>query len=322
MTLTPVVPHSATTTSSEATEHGIPAVHVDSVVKTYAEVTALAGVSLRVEPGEFFGILGPNGAGKTTLLEIIEGLRQADSGTVAVLGTSPWPRDLAILRRLGVQTQSSSFFPSLTALEHITTVARLYGVDDERASSTLRRFGLWEKRDVAVDKLSGGQQRRLAIAAAVTHEPDVIFLDEPTAALDPQARRELWELLGELRREGRTILYTTHYIEEAERLCDRVAIVDAGRIVAVGKPHDLIREHSAANVRLVVDADALSPEAAGAIEGVLTSRREGAVTVLETDRPEEVLLAVGKRVGFEKVSTRATSLEDVYLRLTGKEYSA
>lgn len=314
-------PAAAVTTPSPETATGA-AVEVRDVHKSYGSVRAVDGISLSIRRGEFFGILGPNGAGKTTLMEIIEGLRKADSGTIEVLGHKPWPRDLGLLGRLGVQTQSSSFFPALTALEHITTVARLYGVSGDVAAATLRRFSLWDKRDVTVEKLSGGQQRRLAIAAAVAHQPDVIFLDEPTAALDPQARRELWGLLDELRAEGRTILYTTHYMDEAERLCDRVAIIDGGRIIAAGKPHDLIRENSSTHVQMVIPRDSITTSAATAIPGVLAVHDEGTGLVLETDRPEDVLLAVGQRVGFDKVSTRATSLEDVYLRLTGKEYSA
>ncbi|MCI1262598.1 MAG: ABC transporter ATP-binding protein [Tetrasphaera jenkinsii] len=320
MTIT--APTTAVRVTAPAESGRTPAVVANQVTKSYGAVRALDGIDLTISRGEFFGILGPNGAGKTTLMEIIEGLRSADSGQVAVLGRSPWPRDLQLLGSLGVQTQASSFFPSLTALEHITTVATLYGVSAQKAAHTLDRFGLWDKKDVTVEKLSGGQQRRLAIAAAVTHDPEVIFLDEPTAALDPQARRELWSLLDELRAEGRTILYTTHYLDEAERLCDRVAIVDAGRVIAAGKPHDLIREHSSPYVQLVISRDRLDPASAAAVPGVVNAREEGASTIVETDRPEDVLVTLGQRVGFDNIHTRATTLEDVYLRLTGKEYSA
>ena len=320
MTNAPVV--DTTTAPARSGPPTAPAVHVEDVRKHYGDVAAVDGISLTVQRGEFFGILGPNGAGKTTLMEIIEGLRRADSGTVQVLGRSPWPRDLQLLRHLGVQTQASSFFPGLTALEHLTTVTALYGLGGDVAARTLQRFGLWEKRSVSVQKLSGGQQRRLAIAAAVAHEPDVIFLDEPTAALDPQARRELWGLLDELHESGHTVLYTTHHLEEAQRLCDRVAIVDDGRVVAQGTPQELVRAHTGPYVQLVVDRDRLDAVTARAIDGVHDARTEGASTVIDTARPEIVLPAVGQAVGFDQVHTRGTTLEDVYLELTGKEYAA
>ncbi|OSC56280.1 ABC transporter, partial [Streptomyces sp. BF-3] len=192
---------------------------------------------------------GPNGAGKTTLVEIMEGQRRADSGTVAVLGVSPWPRNTALLPRLGVQTQASAFFVRLTAREHLATVAALYRCDAAAAERTLASVGLTEQGDTRVDDLSGGQRQRLAIASALVHEPELIFLDEPTAALDPQARRSLWQVeptaaldpqarrslwqvLRDLKGQGRTIVYTTHHLDEAEALCDRVAIMVAGRVAA------------------------------------------------------------------------------------------
>ncbi|MDN5765818.1 MAG: ABC transporter ATP-binding protein [Humibacillus sp.] len=312
----------ATNAPSTGTSRPAPAVVVEGVRKQYGSVTAVDGLSLTIMRGEFFGILGPNGAGKTTLLEIVEGLRRADAGSVQVLGRSPWPRDLTLLRQLGVQTQASSFFPGLSALEHLTTVAALYGVSRPIAAATLKRFGLWDKRDVRVQKLSGGQQRRLSIAAAVVHEPEVIFLDEPTAALDPQARRELWGLLDDLHHSGHTVVYTTHYMDEAQRLCDRVAIIDDGKIVAEGTPQELIRLHAGPYVQIVVDRSHLDAVTARAVEGVHDAREEGASIVIETARPEIVMPAIGNAVGYDNVSTRGTSLEDVYLELTGKEYSA
>ncbi|HEY3483687.1 MAG TPA: ABC transporter ATP-binding protein, partial [Streptomyces sp.] len=169
-----------------------PAVVLDGVSKRYGEVRALDGVSLTVEQGEFFGVLGPNGAGKTTLVEIVEGMRKADAGTVAVFGESPWPRNIALLRRMGVQTQASAFFTRLTAWEHLETVAALHGLDRAAARRALELVGLEDKARSRVDDLSGGQRQRLALATALVHEPDLIFLDEPTAALDPEARRALW----------------------------------------------------------------------------------------------------------------------------------
>ncbi|MGV9788163.1 ATP-binding cassette domain-containing protein [Streptomyces sp. NPDC003435] len=291
-------------------------VALDGVSKRYGEVTALDGVSLEVRHGEFFGILGPNGAGKTTLVEIVEGMREADAGSVAVFGQSPWPRDIALLARIGVQTQASAFFARLTAGEHLRTVAALYGMAPEAARTALERVGLTEKENARVDHLSGGQRQRLAVATALLNEPELIFLDEPTAALDPEARRELWELLRSLRSEGRTIICTTHYLDEAEALCDRVAIIAGGRVVALDSPRNLIRA-LAAPTRLLVPADKLSPGAALALAGVDRATVQGADLVIETTVPNRVLPALGDLVDIDSVSVRTPTLEDAYLSLTG-----
>lgn len=291
-------------------------VALDGVTKRYGEVTALDGVSLDVRHGEFFGILGPNGAGKTTLVEIVEGMREADSGTVTVFGQSPWPRDTALLARIGVQTQASAFFARLTAGEHLRTVAALYGMDPATATTALERVGLTEKQNARVDHLSGGQRQRLAVATALLHEPELIFLDEPTAALDPEARRELWDVLRSLRAEGRTIICTTHYLEEAEALCDRVAIMAGGRVVALDTPRSLIRS-LAAPTRLLVPAARLSPEAALALDGVDRATVQGDDLALETTVPNRVLTVLGDLVDIDTVTVRTPTLEDAYLTLTG-----
>ncbi len=295
-----------------------PVVVLDSVSKRYGEVQALDGVSLSVRRGEFFGILGPNGAGKTTLVEIVEGLRQADGGTVTVLGRTPWPRDIALLGRLGVQTQASAFFVRLTAGEHLQTVAALYGLPPEAAERALETVGLTEKRDTRVDALSGGQRQRLALASALVHEPELIFLDEPTAALDPEARRDLWSVLRSLRSAGRTIIYTTHYLDEAEALCDRVAIVARGSLVALDTPRNLIRALGAP-ARLLVPAADLTVEQARGLEGVDRVTTEGGERVLETATANRVLAALGDLVDIEAVQVRTATLEDAYLTLTGVE---
>jgi ABC-2 type transport system ATP-binding protein len=217
-----------------------PAVVARDLHKTYGATRALAGVSLWIGAGEFFGILGPNGAGKTTLLEIFMGLRRADAGQVEVLGASPWPRNVALLPKVGVQVQTPAFFTRLTAGEHLRTLAALYGVTAGRADEVLRLVGLADRAGIRVDRLSGGQRQRLAIAGALCHDPHLLFLDEPTAGVDPHARRELWGLLTELKARGKTVVYTTHHLDEAEALCDRVAIVDGGRVVALDTPHALV----------------------------------------------------------------------------------
>ncbi|OII64979.1 ABC transporter [Streptomyces sp. CC53] len=293
-----------------------PAVALDSVRKHYGPVKAVDGVSLTVARGEFFGLLGPNGAGKTTLIEIMEGLRQADSGSVSVLGRAPWPRNVDLLPKLGVQTQASAFFVRLTAREHLRTVAALYGAGHDAAERALASVRLTDHGDTRVEDLSGGQRQRLAIAAALAHEPELIFLDEPTAALDPQARRDLWQVLRDLKGAGRTIVYTTHHLDEAEVLCDRVAIIVAGRVAALDTPARMVAAGSP-TTRLLVPADRLALEAARGIPGVRSAALEGDTIVLETLDAGPVLAHVDRLAGLQGVRTRTASLEDVYLELTG-----
>ncbi|MFG2925634.1 ABC transporter ATP-binding protein [Streptomyces sp. NPDC048305] len=293
-----------------------PAVVADNVRKRYGARQALDGVSVQVERGEFFGLLGPNGAGKTTLVEIMEGLRQSDSGTVKVLDTAPWPRNRALLPRIGVQTQSSAFFVRQTASEHLATVAALYGASKEAVDRALATVGLVDQSEIRVENLSGGQRQRLAIASALVHDPELIFLDEPTAALDPQARRSLWDVLRSMKAAGKTIVYTTHHLDEAEALCDRVAILVAGRIAAQGAPQALV-EASGQPTRLILPAQRVTVARAQLIPGVDRAVVEGGAIILETRSSGQVLSALNNTLGgLEGVQTRGATLEDVYLSLT------
>ncbi|MCO6008837.1 ABC transporter ATP-binding protein [Actinoallomurus purpureus] len=287
--------------------------------KRYGDVKAVDGVTLAVEEGEFFGILGPNGAGKTTTLEIIEGLRQADGGEVTVLGRSPWPRDPALLPRIGVQLQASSFFERLTAREQLRTFGSLYGVPERKADAMLETVGLTEKADTPVEKLSGGQAQRLSIACALVHEPELVFLDEPTAALDPQARRNLWDVLRAINTEGRTIVLTTHYMDEAETLCDRVAIIDRGRILRSGPPAALVRGLDAAT-RISVVSGVLGVDEARALPGADDVTDDGVSLVIATRDPSSVVAALAGRGALDGVQIKGATLEDVFLNLTGREY--
>jgi len=245
---------------------GVPTtISVRDLRKSYGDLRAVdGGVTFEVERGEFFGILGPNGAGKTTTLEIIEGLRRPDGGEVSVLGMTPWPRNPALLPRMGVQLQASSFFEHLTAREQLRTFAALYGIPAERADAMLEVVGLTDMAATRTEKLSGGQAQRLSIACALVHGPDVLFLDEPTGALDPQARRNLWDLLRAISAEGHTVVLTTHHMDEAETLCDRVAIMDHGQILKIGSPAALVRELDQP-VRISIEAGQLSLDEAGAL---------------------------------------------------------
>ncbi|MGW5640158.1 ABC transporter ATP-binding protein [Streptomyces sp. NPDC003832] len=297
------------------------AIDVEGVNKRYGARQALDGVSLRIGRGEFFGVLGPNGAGKTTLLEITEGLRRADSGTVRVLGRAPWPRDVALLPRIGVQTQSSAFFVRQKAREHLATVAALYRADRSAVARTLESVGLTGQADVRVENLSGGQRQRLAIASALVHDPELIFLDEPTAALDPQARRDLWDVLRGLKAAGRTIVYTTHHLDEAEALCDRVAILVEGRITALDTPRGLVAAADAPT-SVLLPPDRMTLAEAAALPGVDRAELRGGIHVLETRRSGRVLSALDAAAGLDGVQTRTASLEDVYLQLTSPTRSA
>ena len=297
------------------------AIEVTDLAKAYGELQAVDGVTFDVGEGEFFGILGPNGAGKTTILEMVEGLRRPDAGTITLLGESPWPRNPGLLPRIGVQLQSTAFFERLTAREQIRTMASLYAVGPEVADEWLERVGLGDKADTRVGDLSGGQAQRLSIACALVHDPEVVFLDEPTAALDPQARRNLWELLAGLNDSGRTVVLTTHYMDEAEALCDRVAIIDHGRILELDTPANLVRGLDAPT-RITVATGQLTPEEAGAIAGVDEVVEDPAGVVLSTREPVAVLTALAQQEHLAGIQVQTGTLEDVFLSLTGREYRA
>lgn len=277
----------------------VTAIEVADLTMTYGDLRAVDGVSLSVAEGEFVGILGPNGAGKTTLLEMIEGLRKPDSGTATVLGLPAWPRNPDLLPRIGVQLQASSFFERLTAREQIRTFAALYGVPAARADGWLERVGIEEKAGSRVEDLSGGQAQRLSIACALVHDPEVVFLDEPTAALDPQARRNLWELLSGLNDTGRTVVLTTHYMDEAEALCDRVAIMDHGKFLVFDTPAALVRGLDAPTRILLADGE-----------------------VITTRDPATEIARLAQEQRLDGVQVHTGTLEDVFLDLTGREYRA
>jgi len=304
-------------------------ISVRDLRKSYGTVHAVDGVSFDVEQGEFFGILGPNGAGKTTTLEIIEGLREADGGEVTVLGRHPWPRDHTLLPQIGVQLQASSFFELLTAREQLRTFASLYGVSAARADAMLGVVGLEDQADTRTEKLSGGQAQRLSIACALVHDPVLLFLDEPTGALDPQARRNLWDLLRSISAEGRTVVLTTHHMDEAEALCHRVAIMDHGKILRIGPPAALIRQLDQP-VRISVESGRLSAEEAralaaangaggGAVEAVTD---DGVSLTIATHDPAAVLTGLAERDALTGLRVSGATLEDVFLELTGREYRA
>jgi ABC-2 type transport system ATP-binding protein len=300
----------------------MPALRVSNLRKTYKEVVAVDGLNLEVRSGECFGLLGPNGAGKTTTIEISEGLTAADSGEVEILDMN-WKADAVRLRqRLGIQLQETQLPDKLTVLETVRLFRSFYRHGRE-PSRVLSLVQLDEKRNSRVGGLSGGQKLRLALACALVGDPEFLFLDEPTTGLDPQARRQLWDLIEEFKLDGRTILLTTHYMEEAERLCDRVAIMDHGKIIALGTPRELIASIGAEHVLEFSAGKPLEIAALQAMEGVrAVSASNGTVqmqvTALHSAVPALLEELRRQEVTLTELRTHSASLEDVFVALTGR----
>jgi ABC-2 type transport system ATP-binding protein len=281
-----------------------PVIAVSNLGKRYGSLVAVADVSLEVHAGEIFGLIGPNGAGKTTTMECIEGLRRPDHGTIAVLGLDP-QRDAAALRaRIGVQHQDAHLQKRIKVWEVVDLWASLYSRPAD-TDALLERLGLTPKRDAWFMTLSGGQKQRLFIALALIHEPELIFLDELTTGLDPQARRAIWGLVTGIRERGTTVFLTTHLMEEAERLCDRVAIIEHGRIIEVGTPEELVRRHCPE--RTVVYTND---------ETGVTETLRGAGDDFVTEVINDIARAGTRVRGFR---TETPTLEDVFLTLTGHQ---
>jgi ABC-2 type transport system ATP-binding protein len=298
------------------------ALRVRGLRKTYKDVVAVDGIDLDVHPGECFGLLGPNGAGKTTTIEICEGLTEADSGEVEVLGLR-WKSDAAVLRqRLGIQLQETQLSDKLTVRETLW-LFRSFFARGPAPDDVMALVQLEEKHGARVSALSGGQKQRLALACALVGAPELLFLDEPTTGLDPQARRQLWDLIEEFKREGRTIVLTTHYMDEAERLSDRVAVMDRGKVIAGGTPAALIASIGADHLVELSLGASVDLVALRAIPGVRDASREnGAVQIQATDlhRVVPALLEELARQGvaLTELRTHSATLEDVFVSLTGR----
>jgi ABC-2 type transport system ATP-binding protein len=299
-------------------------IYVENLHKSYGTVQALRGVDFEVKAGEVFGLLGPNGAGKTSTVEILEGLRPKSSGHVSVLGFDPDKQKNELKDRIGVCLQATNLPEKIKVIEALDLFAAFYSrtVDTD---NLIKRLQLTEKRDAAYGTLSGGQKQRLALALALINDPQMLFLDEPTSALDPQVRVEIRDLIDGLRKEQRTILMTTHYIEEAERLCDRVAIVDQGKIIAMGTPRELIEKsagHSTVEIVCNRQLPAELPKWPDAITATVTSDGTGMVVI--STRPARTLVEIVKWIetqGLELVdiNLKRPTLEDVFIELTGKK---
>ena len=299
------------------------ALRCSGLVKKFTDVTAVNGLDLEVYAGECFGLLGPNGAGKTTTVEILEGLTPSDAGTVELLGQH-WHSgdDRALRERIGVQLQETQLAEKVTVVETLRLFRSFYqrGHDVEEV---IRTVALEEKRNARVGKLSGGQKQRLAVACALVSDPELLFLDEPTTGLDPQARLSLWDIVEKFRDGGGTILLTTHYMEEATRLCDRVAIMDHGRVIALGTPAELIESLGADQVIEFSATNTLNDEPLTNLPAVTNLHKRGdvyALTVSEIGVALPALLAEIKRQQSELVTltTHQATLEDVFVSLTGR----
>ncbi len=299
-----------------------PILRVENLVKRYGDLEAVRGVSFSVEEGEVFGLLGPNGAGKTSTIEVLEGLRVADGGRISVCGFDPLKNPTELKHEIGAALQSTSLPDKLKVSEALRLFSGFYK-RGRKPDELLKRFGLDEKRNAFYNQLSGGQKQRLALAMALVNDPKVLFLDEPTAGLDPQVRREIYDIIEELKREGKTIVLTTHYIEEAERLCDRVAIVDHGKVIAQGTPREL-KQASANTTRVEVRlAKPASNGTLKTLDGVVDAREVAGAYVLHCQRTAPAIVALVKHLEAENnelvsLEIATPSLEDVFIELTGR----
>jgi ABC-2 type transport system ATP-binding protein len=300
-------------------------VRVESLVKRYGDVHALRGVTFEIKKGEVFGLLGPNGAGKTTTIEILEGLRQPDAGRVSVCGLDPARESAQLKQRIGAQLQDTVLSDKIRVEEALNLFQSFY----ERRTPTamlLDRFGLVEKRHTFFEHLSGGQKQRLSLALALVNDPELVLLDEPTVGLDASVRRDIYALIEQFRREGRTVLLTTHYIEEAERLCDRVAIIDRGQIVAFGTPRELV-ERAGHGTRLEVRlAQPASAAELKQLDGVLDCRETDGSYFLHAQPPAQAIVALIRFLESREntlldLHISQPSLEDVFVEMTGRRLS-
>jgi ABC-2 type transport system ATP-binding protein len=300
-------------------------IRCSGLVKRYKDVTAVDGLDLAIRAGECFGLLGPNGAGKTTTVEMLEGLIAPDAGTIEILDMRWATHDHAIRERIGVQLQETKLADKLT-VEEIVTLFRSFYRQGHTVDEVLDVVHLGEKRKTWASKLSGGQRQRLAVACALVAEPAILFLDEPTTGLDPQSRRQLWDVIAEFRGRGGTIVLTTHYMDEAERLCDRVAVVDHGKVIALGTPKELVASIGAEHVIEFALGEGVAPpprEALLVLPGVQEVRTDAGRTSLTVAELHASLPAVideleRRGLGMTELITHHATLEDLFLHLTGR----
>ena len=297
-------------------------VEVKNLCKSYRKIKAVDDISFKIYKGEIFGLVGPNGAGKTTAIECIEGLRKPDSGSLKVMDLNPTSNGRTLRNSIGIQLQESQLPARLKVWEAISLFSSFYKKNIE-STPLLKELGLEEKKSSCFDKISGGQKQRLFIALALLNDPDLIFLDELTTGLDPQARRATWNLITGIRKRGKTIFLTTHFMEEAERLCDRVAIMDHGKIMALETPQNLIRNISMETRLMFSVTDSLELNALNNIKSISKYEKSGDnIIVYGHDKKmvkDTVNFLVNNNIDFHDLKTEQATLEDVFLTLTGKE---
>jgi ABC-2 type transport system ATP-binding protein len=298
-----------------------PVIQASGVRKTYGRTVAVDEVSFEVYDGEIFGLIGPNGAGKTTTMECIEGLRKPDQGTISVLGLDPFRQVYQLQERIGVQLQQAQLQKRIKVWEAVDLWASLYRKKAVDAEHLLEQLGLTDKRDAWFMNLSGGQKQRLFIALALINDPEVVFLDELTTGLDPQSRRAIWDLVRGIRERGKTVFLTTHLMEEAERLCDRVAIIEHGRIIDIDSPEKLVDRHCPERTVVLATDDPLAEERFRAISGVDTvigTDKRYTIRGRSDDLVTEVIQCLSEsRMRVTDFRTILPNLEDVFLKLTG-----
>jgi ABC-2 type transport system ATP-binding protein len=299
-----------------------PVIRVRGLTKRYDDVQAVAGIDFDVAPGEIFGLLGPNGAGKTTTVEILEGLRAPDGGEVSVLGVDVTRGADALKPRIGVSLQTAALYPKLTVTELIDLFRSFYP-NSRPTNELIDALELGERRNARSADLSGGQRQRLAVALSLVNDPELVFLDEPTTGLDPAARRSLWEIVRGLKASGRSVLLTTHYMEEAEILCDRIAIMDHGRILEMGTVEELVSKHYQERTIRFDRLDGLHHDELAGLPEVASVKGDGDEVLLYTRDPGKTigaLLDLADTRGLEpqNLAIRRPTLEDVFLDLTGR----
>jgi lipooligosaccharide transport system ATP-binding protein len=302
----------------------LPLIHARSLVKRFGDFTAVGGIDLDVRAGESFGFLGPNGAGKSSTMRMIGCVSEPTEGTLRILGLDPARDGVAIRAKLGVCPQQDTLDPELTVLQNLTTYARYFGIHRQearaKADELLDFVQLTERADAKVDPLSGGMKRRLTIARALINDPEIVLLDEPTTGLDPQARHLVWERLFRLKQQGVTLVLTTHYMDEAEQLCDRLVVMDGGKIVAEGAPRELIERYSTREVLEVRFPGEEQAPYADKLDGI-GARREvlpDRILVYAEDGDEALVEVTDRGLHPSSVLVRRSSLEDVFLHLTGR----
>jgi ABC-2 type transport system ATP-binding protein len=297
-----------------------PVIQVSGIRKTYGTTVAVSEVSFEVNEGEVFGLIGPNGAGKTTTMECVEGVRRPDRGHISILGLDPFRDVYQVQNRIGVQLQQAQLQKRIKVWEALDLWAALYSKSVD-AGRLLEQLGLADKRNAWFMTLSGGQKQRLFIALALINDPEVVFLDELTTGLDPQSRRAIWDLVRGIRDRGKTVFMTTHLMEEAERLCDRVAIIEHGKIIDIGSPEELVGRHCPARTVVLVTGNALAEERLRAIPQVDSVMRQGHQFTIQgrgDDFVSELIHGLSEnRIRVTDFRTVLPNLEDVFLKLTG-----